>query len=70
GQPNRVGSLKIAAEKAKENLEFMKLDENEISKCVLASDSFFPFPDSIEEANKYGIRFIIQPGGSVKDKEV
>jgi len=70
GQPNRVTSLKIAMEKAKENLRSMKLSENEISKCVLASDSFFPFPDSIEEAGKHGIRFIIQPGGSVKDKEV
>ncbi len=70
GQPNRVGSLKIAVEKTKENLKLMKLDENEISKCVLASDSFFPFPDSIGEANKNGIRYIIQPGGSVKDKEI
>jgi len=70
GQPNRVTSLKIALEKAKENLKNMKLDGSEISKCVLASDSFFPFPDSIEEAAKNGIRFIVQPGGSVKDKEV
>jgi phosphoribosylaminoimidazolecarboxamide formyltransferase/IMP cyclohydrolase len=70
GQPNRVGSLKIAVGKAKENLEAMKLDGKEISECVLASDSFFPFPDSIEEANKHGLRYVIQPGGSVKDKDV
>jgi len=70
GQPNRITSLKIAAEKAKENLKIMNLDGKEISNCVLASDSFFPFPDSIEEAAKHGIRFIVQPGGSVKDKEV
>ena len=37
---------------------------------VLASDAFFPFPDSIEEAAKHGIAAIIQPGGSVRDKEV
>ncbi|UCC91376.1 MAG: bifunctional phosphoribosylaminoimidazolecarboxamide formyltransferase/IMP cyclohydrolase [Candidatus Aenigmatarchaeota archaeon] len=70
GQPNRVGSLKIAIGKAKENIKNLKLGGNEISKCVLASDSFFPFPDSVEEANKHGIRFIIQPGGSVRDKEI
>jgi len=70
GQPNRVTSLKIAVEKAKDNLRLMHLPDHEISDCVLASDSFFPFPDSIEEASKHGIRFIVQPGGSVKDSEV
>jgi phosphoribosylaminoimidazolecarboxamide formyltransferase/IMP cyclohydrolase len=70
GQPNRITSLKIAIEKAKENLRAMNLPDHEISGCVLASDSFFPFSDSIEEASKHGIRFIIQPGGSVKDSEV
>lgn len=70
GQPNRIMSLRIAAEKARENIDSMELDRSEISRCVLASDSFFPFPDSIEEANKQGIRFIVQPGGSVKDNEV
>jgi phosphoribosylaminoimidazolecarboxamide formyltransferase/IMP cyclohydrolase len=70
GQPNRIASLKIAIEKAKENLRAMNLPDHDISNCVLASDSFFPFADSIEEACKHGIRFIIQPGGSVKDAEV
>ncbi|MFW6137933.1 MAG: bifunctional phosphoribosylaminoimidazolecarboxamide formyltransferase/IMP cyclohydrolase PurH, partial [Spirochaetota bacterium] len=37
---------------------------------VLASDAFFPQPDAVELAGKNGIRAIIQPGGSVKDKEV
>ena len=37
---------------------------------VLASDAFFPMPDSIEEAYKAGVKAIIQPGGSIKDKEV
>jgi phosphoribosylaminoimidazolecarboxamide formyltransferase/IMP cyclohydrolase len=36
----------------------------------MASDAFFPFPDSVEEAVKHGISAIIQPGGSVKDAEV
>ena len=37
---------------------------------VLASDGFFPFPDSIELAGKAGIKWILQPGGSLRDKEV
>jgi phosphoribosylaminoimidazolecarboxamide formyltransferase/IMP cyclohydrolase len=36
----------------------------------MASDAFFPFPDSIEEAAKHGICAVIQPGGSIRDKEV
>ena len=36
----------------------------------LASDAFFPFPDSIEVAAKVGVKFLVQPGGSVKDPEV
>ncbi len=35
----------------------------------MASDAFFPFPDSVEEAAKAGIRAIIAPGGSVRDAE-
>jgi len=37
---------------------------------VLASDAFFPFADGVEEAAKYGITAVIQPGGSVRDEEV
>ena len=37
---------------------------------ILASDAFFPFPDSIELAAENGVRAIIQPGGSIKDEEV
>jgi phosphoribosylaminoimidazolecarboxamide formyltransferase/IMP cyclohydrolase len=36
---------------------------------VLASDAFFPFKDVVDEAAKYGIKAIIQPGGSLKDQE-
>jgi phosphoribosylaminoimidazolecarboxamide formyltransferase/IMP cyclohydrolase len=35
----------------------------------MASDAFFPFPDCVEIANKAGITSVIQPGGSIKDKE-
>jgi phosphoribosylaminoimidazolecarboxamide formyltransferase/IMP cyclohydrolase len=38
--------------------------------CVMASDAFFPFRDSIDTAAKSGISAIIQPGGSIRDEEV
>ena len=59
GQMNRVGAAKIAFEQAGE-------------KCtgsVMASDAFFPFRDTIDEAAKAGIVAIIQPGGSIRDEE-
>ncbi|MEN2984703.1 MAG: bifunctional phosphoribosylaminoimidazolecarboxamide formyltransferase/IMP cyclohydrolase [Dictyoglomaceae bacterium] len=60
GQMNRVDSVKIALEKAGEKAK----------DAYLASDAFFPFPDSIELAGKYGIKAIIQPSGSIRDEEV
>lgn len=60
GQTSRVDSTWIAAKRAGERAK----------GAVMASDAFFPFPDSIEEAAKHGIVAIIQPGGSVKDAEV
>jgi phosphoribosylaminoimidazolecarboxamide formyltransferase/IMP cyclohydrolase len=60
GQMNRVQSVRLALAAAG---EFS-------TGAVLASDAFFPFPDSIEEAAKAGIAAIIQPGGSKKDPEV
>ncbi|HEY1957398.1 MAG TPA: bifunctional phosphoribosylaminoimidazolecarboxamide formyltransferase/IMP cyclohydrolase [Polyangiaceae bacterium] len=59
GQMSRVISVQIACEKAGEHAR----------GSVLASDAFFPFPDSIEIAAKNGITAIAQPGGSVKDAE-
>jgi phosphoribosylaminoimidazolecarboxamide formyltransferase/IMP cyclohydrolase len=60
GQMSRVDSCKIAAIKARKSLV----------GSVMASDAFFPFRDSVDEAAKYGITAIIQPGGSIKDIEV
>ncbi|MBA3335306.1 MAG: bifunctional phosphoribosylaminoimidazolecarboxamide formyltransferase/IMP cyclohydrolase [Acidobacteria bacterium] len=63
GQMNRVDSVRIAAMRAeKTNLE--------LKNTVLASDAFFPFRDNVDEAAKFGISAIIQPGGSVRDEEV
>ncbi len=60
GQMSRVDSVKIAVMKA----------NKELKGSVLASDAFFPFRDSIDEAAKIGVKAIIQPGGSIRDKEV
>ena len=77
GQPNRVISTKLAIEKSKENLaneyngeDLASYIKEEFSKSILVSDAFFPFPDNVEIAHEAGIRTIIQPGGSIKDKLV
>jgi phosphoribosylaminoimidazolecarboxamide formyltransferase/IMP cyclohydrolase len=62
GQTSRVDAVNHAIAKAKH----FGFDLNE---AVLASDAFFPFADSVEAANKEGIKAIIQPGGSVKDQD-
>jgi len=41
-----------------------------LAGCAMASDAFFPFPDGIVTAAGYGVRAVIQPGGSVRDAEV
>ena len=60
GQMSRVDATEIAIIKAGDR----------IKDSVMASDAFFPFPDSIEAAAKAGIKAIIQPGGSIKDADV
>lgn len=62
GQTSRVDALKQAVEKAK-NFGF------DLKGAVMASDAFFPFPDCVELADKAGITAVIQPGGSIKDKD-
>jgi phosphoribosylaminoimidazolecarboxamide formyltransferase/IMP cyclohydrolase len=71
GQPNRVDAMrKLALEKARENIARMGLDPQEVlAKTVLVSDAFFPFPDNIEAAATFGIRHIVEPGGSKKDAD-
>ena len=60
GQMSRVDSVKIGAMKA-----ILPLPGS-----VVASDAFFPFRDGVDEAARHGITAIIEPGGSVRDKEV
>lgn len=63
GQVNRVDAVKQALERAHQFHGAAK-------DLVLASDAFFPFADSIEYAAQQGVRWVIQPGGSVRDNEV
>ena len=63
GQMSRVISARVAAIKAEE----ARLD---VRGSVMASDAFFPFRDGIDAAATAGIRAVIQPGGSMRDKEV
>jgi phosphoribosylaminoimidazolecarboxamide formyltransferase/IMP cyclohydrolase len=66
GQMSRVDSVFMAGHKYR---AFLK-DNPAPATLVMASDAFFPFPDAMEEGVKLGATAIIQPGGSVKDKEV
>ena len=60
GQMSRVDSVDIAIRKAGQRA----------TGAILASDAFFPFPDSIGRAAAAGVAAVIQPGGSVRDEEV
>ena len=79
GQPNRLIATKLAIEKAKENLhkelgaQTVSAEayiERELAGAILISDAFFPFEDNVELAAAEGIRKIVQPGGSIRDKHV
>ena len=57
GETNRIWATKQAIERAGDG-------------AILASDAFFPFRDAVDVAAKAGVKAIIQPGGSIRDKEV
>jgi phosphoribosylaminoimidazolecarboxamide formyltransferase/IMP cyclohydrolase len=60
GQMSRVDSVQLAARKAGDRAR----------GAVMASDAFFPFRDNLDEAARAGIRAIVQPGGSIRDKGI
>lgn len=62
GQTSRVDALKQAIEKT-------RIFGLPVDGAVMASDAFFPFADSVEIADKAGVNAVIQPGGSIRDKE-
>ena len=63
GQPSRLDSCKIAIDKMK---KFIKTK----SEIVAASDAFFPFVDGIEKLVQSGVSAVVQPAGSIRDKEI
>jgi len=65
GQPNRLDSLRHLTMPRFNMKEGVNLENS-----VLISDAFFPFRDSIEAANEYGVKYIVEPGGSIRDQEV
>ena len=64
GQTSRFDSCKIATQKAK------KFHPEKLKNSIAASDAFFPFPDGIKTLINSGIKTIVQPGGSIRDKEI
>ena len=65
GQPNRLDSLRQLTIPRFNLKEAVRIEE-----AVLISDAFFPFRDSIEAAHEVGVKFIVEPGGSIRDEEV
>ena len=59
-----MDSCKIATQKSRQ------FQPSRLKKAIAASDAFFPFADGIKALIKSGIKIIIQPGGSIRDKEV
>jgi phosphoribosylaminoimidazolecarboxamide formyltransferase/IMP cyclohydrolase len=66
GQPNRVDSLiRLALPRS-----FTEATSIAREQVVMVSDGFFPFPDIVQEAAMHGIKYLVQPGGSIRDEEV
>ena len=63
GQVNRVDAVQQAILRLRHH-------HHQAKDVVLASDAFFPFPDSIEAIAEAGIKWVIQPGGSIRDEAV
>ena len=71
GQQNRVDCIHIAGKKAKEwFLRKYNMDMCSVDGIVMVSDAFLPFIDNIEAAAEYNVKYILQPGGSMRDKEI
>ena len=70
GQMSRIDSTSIANEKAKKASKLANRETSMAYKSVVASDAFFPFADGLIAAANAGVTAVIQPGGSIRDKEV
>ncbi len=73
GQPNRIDSnQKLAQPRVLDWLarELPNADATQaIAEMVLCSDAFFPFPDNVVAAHEFGLKFLVQPGGSLRDAD-
>lgn len=67
GQPNRIEALRALAVPRARNV--LETTGGDISDCIMISDAFFPFRDTVDTAHEFGIKYIVQPGGSIKDAE-
>ena len=70
GQMSRVDAARIAARKAEDAMEAAGWSEPRTRGSAVSSDAFFPFPDGMLAAAKAGATAVIQPGGSIRDREV
>jgi len=80
GQPNRIDSnLKLCQPRVRDNcrrlaeekgLPVEAFTQEVFGSLVMASDAFFPFDDNVIAAHEAGIKYIVQPGGSLRDAEV
>lgn len=67
GQQNRLECIHIAGKKTKEWLKYNNVKDIKFTMC---SDGFLPFIDNIDAAELYNVKLILQPGGSIKDKNI
>ena len=63
GQPNRLDSIRMLAGPR-------MLEKKIVEEIILVSDAFFPFTDAIDAIKELGIKYIVQPGGSIRDQEI
>lgn len=68
GQMNRIGSAEIALKEAAATFAAEGRDVKDAG-LILASDGFFPFDDCVDLAAQYGVKAIVQPGGSIRDND-
>ena len=66
GQTSRIKSARLALEQAMNNMEAQNMD---LHHAVLVSDSFFPFDDCVRLADTFGVKTIVQQGGSIRDQD-
>ncbi len=70
GQPSRIDSCKISIDKMNKIDYLQKISNKRQSELCAASDAFFPFVDNLEKLSLAGVTAIIQPSGSIRDKEI